>query len=491
MSTVPALTVSRTSIDKSVGTLERERQKRSFLAALALASLLFGGSIWTALEAVSAASALESESFGALTLQGLYFSLAILLRHMRRPVSLFEPYTMVTLVYVLVYHVAPVFQFSLGNSARYGVDAMPQTVEAVALVITGHFFFTLAYGFVGRKKPHGALPSIYREPVDKRRLAKIAYIAFAVCYALAVYYQIGRGFSLSYVMTGGLTGEQSGTVGESSLMFLSYFRYACVGAWAVAFAYGQNRVAKVISFTMLLAIVFFSGTRAAILVPILVPIVIHYIQKGEAPSLVSLGIAAGLLVLLFAVMQVTRGGVAAGSGFDIGGSSVDDLFSPFYAEIDDFKVFYSILGVVPERHDFLYGSQMILYSLVLLVPRAIWPGKPMPQVYDIVNATYGNQAVLNGVAYPNLGEYYVEFGVIGVVVCMFVLGLLCRYARDLYIKRQGLSLSLVLYSLIYGALFQIIIRGYMPQNFTMMLFLLAPVVLVAIVNKRSLRTLEH
>lgn len=482
---------SRASAYKKSGSSENERQKRSFLAALAMAFLLFGGSIWTAIEAVTAASTLEAESFAALTLQGLYFSLAILLRHMRRPVSLFEPYTMVTLVYVLVYHVAPVFQFSAGNTVRYGVDAMPQTVEAVALVIVGHFFFTLAYGFVGRKKTEGVLPSMYREPMNKRRLAKIAYIVFAVCYVLVVYYQIGRGFSLAYIMSGGLAGEQSGTIGESSLMFLSYFRYACVGAWAVAFAYGQNRAAKVITFVMLLAIVFFSGTRAAILVPILAPIVIHHIQKGKAPSLASLGIAAGLLVLLFAVMQVARGGVAAGSGFDIGASTLDDLFSPFFAEIDDFKVFYSILGVVPERHGFLYGSQMILYSLVLLIPRAVWPGKPTPQVYDIVNATYGNQAVLNGVAYPNLGEYYVEFGVIGVIVCMFVLGLLCRYARNLYIERQGLSLSLVLYSLIYGSLFQIVIRGYMPQNFTMMMFLLAPVILIAIINKRTFRKLER
>lgn len=484
------LAVSRASAYKKTGSLEYERRKRSFLAALAMAFLLFGGSIWTAIEAATAASTLEAESFAALTLQGLYFSLAILLRHMRRPISLFEPYTMVTLVYVLVYHVAPVFQFSAGNTARYGVDAMPQTTEAVALVITGHFFFTLAYGFVGRKKARDILPDMYREPMDKRRLTKIAYIVFAVCYALVVYYQIGRGFSLTYIMSGGLAGEQSGAVSESSLMFLSYFRYACVGAWAIAFAYGQNRAAKVITFVMLLAIIFFSGTRAAILVPILVPIVIHYIQKGKAPSLASLGIAAGLLVFLFAVMQLTRGGVAAGSGFDIGGSSVDDLFSPFYAEIDDFKVFYSILRVVPERHGFLYGSQMILYSFVLLIPRAIWPEKPMPQVYSIVSTTYGNQAVLNGVAYPNLGEYYVEFGVIGVVVCMFVLGLLCRYARNLYIKRRGLSLSLVFYSLIYGALFQIVIRGYMPQNFTMMMFLLAPVILIAIINKRISRKLD-
>lgn len=134
---------------------------------------------------------------------------------------------------------------------------------------------------------------------------------------------------------------------------------------------------------------------------------------------------------------------------------------------------------------------MILYSLILLIPRAIWPGKPLPQIYDIVGATYGNQAVINGVAYPNLGEYYVEFGVVGIIVCMFILGLFCRYARNLYVKRQGLSLSLVLYSLVYGALFQIIIRGYMPQNFTMMLFLLAPVILIAIVNKRSSRILDR
>lgn len=150
MSVVP--TISCTLTDKKMGSVENVRQKRSFLTALAIAFLLFGGSIWTAAEAVTAASSLEAESFAALTLQGLYFSLAILLRHMRRPISLFEPYTMVTLVYVLVYHVAPVFQFSAGNTARYGVDAMPQTVEAVILVIVGHFFFTLAYGFVGRKK---------------------------------------------------------------------------------------------------------------------------------------------------------------------------------------------------------------------------------------------------------------------------------------------------------------------------------------------------
>ena len=48
-----AYTGSRASAYKKSGSLENERQKRSFLAALAMAFLLFGGSIWTAIEAVS------------------------------------------------------------------------------------------------------------------------------------------------------------------------------------------------------------------------------------------------------------------------------------------------------------------------------------------------------------------------------------------------------------------------------------------------------
>lgn len=240
----------------------------------------------------------------------------------------------------------------------------------------------------------------------------------------------------------------------------------------------------------MIAILFFSGTRAAIILPLLAPIVISYVQKKKAPSLVAFAGAAALLVFLFAIMQVARVGIRTGVGMDLGTGGLANLFEPFYAEIDDFKVFYSLLPLFPNRISFLYGSQMIVGSLVVLIPRAIWPGKPDPQVHEIINILYGNRAMLNGVAYPNLGEYYVEFGVIGIIVCMFILGLLCRYARNLYMKRQGLSLSLVLYSLIYGALFQIIIRGYMPQNFTMMLFLLAPVVIIAVLNKRTLQKLD-
>ena len=475
----------------NLGAKGGDKRKRSLVMALFVVTLLFAGVIWTSIKVLGSTTGEEAECFMALTLQGLYFGLAILLRHLRRPVYIFEPYTMVTLIYVLVYHVAPVFQFSAGDSARYGVDAMPQTLEAVLLVIVGHVAFTLAYGSSPIKESNKERFSFYHEPANKELMVKASYALFAVSLTLYLVYAISCGYSITYILSGGLAGSQSASLDESSLSFLSYTRYACVGAWAVAFAYGKNMILKIISYVVLIAILFFSGTRAAILLPLLAPIVIVYIQKGKAPSLATFGGAVGLLVLLFAIMQVARVGIRSGMGMDLGTGGLASIFEPFYAEIDDFKVFYSLLPLFPDKVNYLYGSQMILGSLTILVPRAIWPGKPDPQIHEIINTLYGYRAMLNGVAYPNLGEYYVEFGIVGIIVCMFILGLACRYARNLYVKRDGLSLSLVLYSLIYGALFQIIIRGYMPQNFTMMLFLLAPVVFIAILNKRSLRKLDR
>lgn len=148
------------------------------LMALCIALLLFGGVIWTLIKAFSSTVPEEVECYTALSLQGLYFAIAILIRHLRRPVYIFEPYTMVTLIYVLVYHVAAVFQFSAGDTSRYGIDAMPQTLEAVFFVVAGHIAFTLAYGFDPIRNAKKDRIPFYCEPKNKLLLVRAAYCIF-------------------------------------------------------------------------------------------------------------------------------------------------------------------------------------------------------------------------------------------------------------------------------------------------------------------------
>ena len=472
-------------------TPSRERVARSYISVGLFCAVFLIGASWAASQFFSARSYLEAESFAVLTLEGLYFATILLVENARRPLKLLEPYTFVTAIYSCLYFFAPIIQFSLGSTKRYGLEVIGYTLPATILVILGHIAFTLGYEMKWRaRKGRKGLCPFYIEPSNRPRILKITYAIWVVSALGYTVYQLSRGFSISYILSGGMAGVQAGDVKEGSLQFLLYLEYSLIGSWIIVFAYGRGKILRAVMYLVTMLLVYFGGTRAAILIPLLAPVVLICLKRKRTPSLaVVVGACIGLLSL-FAIMQVARVGIRSGTGGDIAGTTLDDLLNPFVAEIDDFKAFYALLGVVPSQHDFLFGSQMIGYSLVLLVPRALWPGKPLPVVYDLVRMMFGDYAVQAGVAYPALGEYYVEFGVPGIIICMFIFGCICRHSKKWYQQSRGLSLSLVLYSLFYPALLQLCIRGYMPQNFTMVMFLFAPVVVAGVLNKRLSRVAD-
>lgn len=466
-----------------VGAHVSTKDAKSFLTVLLLSLLLIGGAIWTLFEAIDATTHAESEYFIALTFEGFYFAIAILVRYFRRPIYMFEPYVMITVVYILVYHVAAVFQLSAGETARYGVNSTRYALIGCTFVVLGHIAFSVAYGLDSNSGSKKRDKDFYKDVKNERTIVKAAYIIYSFSLALYLAYQLSRGFSLSYVLSGGLASQGQLAVNDSPLSFLSYCSYSLISAWFLIYMFGRNRTVKLATGFMMLGIVFFGGSRAPLLIPLLACAALHYIRKNSSPALTIVFVLVSALVLIFAVMQVARVGIRTGAGLDMQGVDLAGLFEPFYAEIDDFKVYYGVFDIVPDLHLFLFGRQMILGSLTLFIPRAIWPGKPQPMIYEIINLLYGQKAVLDGVAYPNLSEYYVEFGFVGIIVCMFILGLLCRYCRDLFTEGSKSSLALALYCVIFPALFQVIIRGYMPQNFSMFVFLLAPIAFVELLNK--------
>ena len=487
-------TSNAVTVSKSAGVINTRaisKDAKSFLTTLLLSLLLIGGSIWTLFEAIGTTAPAESEYFIALTFEGFYFAVAILVRYFRRPVYMFEPYVMITVVYILVYHVAAVFQLSAGETARYGVDSTKYALIGCIFVVLGHIAFSFAYGLESNSGSKKRDKDFYKDVTNECTIVKAAFIIYSFSLALYLAYQLSRGFSLSYVLSGGLASQGELTVNDSPLSFLSYCSYSLISAWFLIYMFGRNRTVKLVTGFMMLGIVFFGGSRAPLLIPLLACAALHYIRQNSSPALTNVLVLVSALVLIFAVMQVARVGIRAGSGLDMQGIDMTGLFEPFYAEIDDFKVYYGVFAIVPDFHPFLFGRQMILGSLTLFIPRAIWPGKPSPMIYEIVNLLYGKRAVLDGVAYPNLSEYYVEFGYIGIIACMFILGLLCRYCRGLFTEGGKSSLALALYCVIFPALFQVIIRGYMPQNFSMLVFLIAPIAFVELLNKGNCENPEE
>lgn len=435
----------------------------------------------SAMLGMSSASTVMAESFGILAVEGVFFAVLIMIKYGRSGIYIFEPFTIVTLSMVLVYFVAPVFQFEAGSTSRYGVDISQYCLNATTLVMVGYLSFFLMYEFnlkarQGKKKRGVGFKAIEFEVSQK--LVKLAYAIWAIAYLLNVYYYINKGFDIVYIVTGGLTGEESNSLMESdSMAFLAYAKFILLGAWMMIYAYGSNRPVKVLLYILMLLNMFLGGGRLTLMIAILAPIVFSFGIRKESPRFSAVSLSVCLFILLFAFMQVARVGLRTGAGIDMGNITLNELFNPFYAEIDDFKSFYILLGVVPDKHEFLLGSQMLFYSLALLIPRAIWPGKPDPAVYDIVFLSFGERAVANGNAYPAIGEYYIEFGLVGVVVLMGLLGVVCRSLKNCYLETQGKSLAMMVYAIVFPSMLSIVIRGYFPQNFSMLLFLLAPLVL--------------
>ena len=459
------------------GSGEVGKSKGGLVITVLACLALLGCSLWATCLSLGAGDQTMQTAFAALAVEGAFFAAVILVKCGKSGIYCFEPFTMVTLIMVLVYLIAPLFQFAAGSTSRYGVDVSGNCLQGTLYVMIGYFAFFLLYEYSFRKGDHEknrgpAYSQIPTPDVDK--LLRWAYAMWVLAYCLNIFYYMSKGFNLVYIITGGLTGGETNVLAEDSLAFLAYMKFIMLGSWMMIYAYGTNKFVKGATFALMLLCMFLGGGRATLMIGVLAPIVFSFARKKKSPKFSSVAISCGTLVFLFAFMQVARVGLRVGSGLDMSDITWDELFNPFYAEIDDFKAYYVLFDVVPERHDFLLGSEMIVYSLVLLIPRAIFPGKPEPAVHDIVALGFGDQAAINGVAYPAIGEYYIEFGLFGVAVFMAIFGAVCRHLKQCYLANENKSLALMAYSVTFPSLMSFVIRGYFPQLFSMMLFMLAP-----------------
>ena len=253
-------TLNAITVSKKAGVINDRtyiKDAKSFLTVFLLSLLLIGGAIWTFFEAIGTTTPVESEYFIALTFEGFYFAAAILVRHFRRPVYMFEPYVIITVVYILVYHVAAVFQLSAGETVRYGVDSTKYALIGCTFVVLGHIAFTVAYGLESNSCSNKRLKAFYKDVANEHTIVRTAYIIYAISLALYLAYQLSRGFSLSYVLSGGLASQGELTVNDSPLSFLSYCSYSLISAWLLIYMFGRNRIIKLAAGFIMLGVIFF------------------------------------------------------------------------------------------------------------------------------------------------------------------------------------------------------------------------------------------
>jgi len=136
-----------------------------------------------------------------------------------------------------------------------------------------------------------------------------------------------------------------------------------------------------------------------------------------------------------------------------------------------------MLGVVsvlirdtPSLVPYQYGKTLATL-IIAPIPRILWPGKPDNSLGLWITRQYSHGLESN-TAPTQIGEYYINFGVIGVIGGLFLLGVLLRIVNESLLTRPTVpGLMAALISLFY---LSVKFEGSVTQLYTNVLFALAP-----------------
>ena len=126
-----------------------------------------------------------------------------------------------------------------------------------------------------------------------------------------------------------------------------------------------------------------------------------------------------------------------------------NLFSFIY-RVDGYGVVGKVVDNIKGSNDFQYGYMTIFEMFTILIPRSLWPNKPIAKSVRFSEVFFH----LNGGVSPTIiGETYWDFGLFGVVVILFLLGFIYAQVFKNCILESTSSFKMLIYSVCFYYMF--------------------------------------
>lgn len=145
--------------------------------------------------------------------------------------------------------------------------------------------------------------------------------------------------------------------------------------------------------------------------------------------------------------------------------------------LDQLPRLQMVMDAVPQTRSHLLGITY-LSPLFTFVPRSLWPGKPS----DASLYLEGKTGLINpNATFGILGELYLNFGLYGIFLGMWVFGVLARAWRRFFLRRQGNYILTCVYAASIPIWFFVVRGGF----HCMVASMLYPVLLVVVALRCS------
>lgn len=256
-----------------------------------------------------------------------------------------------------------------------------------------------------------------------------AKIVLFISYAFACIYLVKN---LSFILQDLENNRVSAMSGNGAII---YFAYAMLPAtWVLYYCHLNNAKVKYMWIYILIDAIFLMlfGFRSRVMELILMCIIIRNdYKKIKIQNLLK---AAVILIIVVSLLQVFRTNISSGEA----GISSSIINTTSVASINLIYVFNAFPNKVPYQYGYTYliNFQQLLPNYHL--DMTMW-------LKNTLNITFDG----GGVTPTVIGEFFMNFGFIGIAIGMLVLGMLCRIIDNIYKNKNGKGNSVIYFIIMF------------------------------------------
>lgn len=388
--------------------------------------------------------------------------------------NLFQPLHIYAFFYICICFLTPCFMMIAHEDDCHGSYIMDGCIYGTVMVIIA--FISFLCGYLRKQNQLINIESLQEiSQIQKSKILKLSYILFGSFCALNFLLLISIGYNLKYLFTLGGNGLADVVGIPDNLRFLFNTGYVLLVPWLFICAYGKKKYALIGAY--LLFVIFFAyGWRFIIYIVAVAGAIVFYRTRNKTPKMSHIIILGAALFLYSTIGGMVRGAMRSGESATVKKIDNDNFIYTLESNFDIYKTYYGVVQTYPSKEDFWYGQAVIASPVIMWIPRFVWPDKPLGTEYPLtigIMKSCGDDAIRGAaMASPNITEYYLDFGVLGVIFYSFILGVICKRMLKLYYSNS--LYGVIQYALFCGFLIQLINRGYMAQLVTLIVILYLP-----------------
>jgi len=383
----------------------------------------------------------------------LSFAIFLSIKRIKRG-HLFESFNFFLLTYIPIYFVNAIYIYYHGSShADYVTTEL--FYKGLILVILGLIFYTIGYYSSSAKILEQWFPKYNNALWSQTKLNIVCIvIVFVVILSLVL-------IAISSNLLNAMLNLKTRILAKSSGYWIWGLNLGKLGVWLLTanrYIYRKKFRFREIAYISFITVCALStGSRRELFIIILGIILLrHYLYRKI--SYKALLLLLPIFIVLSIILQFQRNQTHQMFWHRI--QSIEYSLHYFMkGTLGSFDYFLKVLNSVPKYVDFQYGRSLY-YILLLPIPRHIFPDKPIPTSVFFMNIFYPNiyqRGTIIGI--PILGDLYFNFHYIGVLIGMFLLGVI---SKAFYINLNNSKSALLIYIPFIESLIRSIRGGIQP-----------------------------